>query len=83
MEPLFTIRQLVQSVGQFILVVVTNIMVYKSFSEITADNLFQPIMQGLVVALGILGFSRIGPAPSNVEVTVQNVVEKTTQEKVR
>lgn len=81
MEPLFTIRQLVQSIGQFVLVVVSNIMVYKTFSEVTVDNLFQPIMQGLVVALGILGFSRVGPAPSNVEVKVQNVVERTTTEK--
>jgi hypothetical protein len=76
MEPIFTLRQLIQSVGQFVLVVVTNLMVFKGFSEITWDGMFQPIMQGLVVALGILGFTRIGPAPDNVTVKVEKVVEK-------
>jgi hypothetical protein len=76
MEPIFNLRQLIQSIGQFVLVVVTNLMVFKGFSEITWDGLFQPIMQGLVVALGILGFSRVGPAPNNVDITVERVVEK-------
>jgi hypothetical protein len=75
-EPIFTLRQLIQSLGQFALVVITNLMVFKGFSEITWDGLFQPIMQGLVVALGILGFTRVGPAPDNVSIKVEKVVEK-------
>jgi hypothetical protein len=31
----------------------------------------QPIVQGLIVALGILGFARVGPAAPNVSVTVE------------
>lgn len=71
MEPIFTLRQLIQSVGQFVLVVITHLAVYEKFSEMSLDNMVQPVIQGLIVALGILGFARVGPAPANVEVKVE------------
>jgi hypothetical protein len=71
MEPIFTLRQLVQSLGQFVLVVVTNLAVYDKFSDMSLDRMAQPIVQGLIVALGILGFARVGPAAPNVSVTVE------------
>lgn len=64
MDPIFSARQLVQSVGQFVVIVVSGLAVYKGFSELTVDSFYQPVVQGLIAALAILGFSRVGgPKP--------------------
>jgi hypothetical protein len=60
MDPIFSGRQLVQSLGQFVVIVVSGLAVYKGFSELTADSFYQPVIQGLIGALAILGFSRVG-----------------------
>lgn len=60
-----TKRQLFQSVGQFIVVVVSGLIVYKDFSAFiqtgVANALWQPSLQALLAVAGIWGISRIGP----------------------
>lgn len=57
-------RQIWQSIGQFLLTFVTGMLVFKGPSEIVkmgiADAIWQPGMQGILVALGVLGISKIG-----------------------
>lgn len=64
MEPIFTLRQLFQSAGQFLIVFLILLKPAQGFSMLTMDTLFEPIVEGLIAALGILGISRVGPAPS-------------------
>lgn len=64
MDPLLSKRQFWQSVGQFAVVVVTGLLVYKDVNAVrevgVLNALWQPALQGLLAALGILGVSRIG-----------------------
>ena len=59
-----TKRQIGQSVGQFLVVVVTGMLVFKGPSEIIkigwGDALYQPVFQGILSALGIWGISKAG-----------------------
>lgn len=61
-----TKRQVFQSVGQFIVVVVSGLLVYKdwqAFIQVGAMNaLWQPTLQALLAVAGIWGISKIGPA---------------------
>lgn len=62
MSPLAS--QLVQSIGQFLIVFVSGMAVFKGWSEIQQagflNSAYQPIVQGLISALGIWGFSKVG-----------------------
>ncbi len=60
-----TKKQLFQSVGQFLTVFVTGMLVYAGWSEITKvgvmNAIYQPLLQGVLAALGIWGLSKVGP----------------------
>ena len=53
-------NQFWQSIGQFLIVFVSGMAVYKGFSELSLDAVYQPVVQGLISALGIWGFSKVG-----------------------
>jgi hypothetical protein len=61
-------RQIFQSCGQFIAVVVTGLIVYKDFTAFlqtgVLNALWQPTMQGILSVLAIWGISRLGPQDS-------------------
>lgn len=65
MEPIFSTRQLFQSAGQFLIVFLILLKPAQGFSGLTMDTLFEPIVEGLIAALGILGISRVGPGSTN------------------
>jgi hypothetical protein len=56
-------RQVIQSIGQFIVVVTSGLMIYDMPPE-NLDQLskwlWQPALQGIVSVCGIFGVSRIG-----------------------
>lgn len=58
-------NQLFQSAGQFLVVVVTGLLVYKDVSAVMQvgvyNALWQPCLQGMLAALGVYGISKIGP----------------------
>ena len=58
-------KQVFQSVGQFLAVFVTGMLVYKGWSEIVTlgvmNAIYQPFLQGVLAALGIWGLSKVGP----------------------
>ena len=58
-------NQAVQSIGQFLIVFFTGMAIYKGWTEVQAvgvlNAIYQPIVQGAISALGIYGFSKIGP----------------------
>ena len=59
-------RQVVQSVVQFLSVFLTGIAVYKGFPT-KLDQIYQPLIQGLMAALAIWGGSKLhigGPPPA-------------------
>lgn len=58
-------RQIVQSLVQFLSVFLTGIAVYKGFPT-KLDQIYQPLIQGLLAALAIWGGSKLrigGPPP--------------------
>jgi len=63
-----TKRQIFQSVGQFIVVVVSGLLIYKDFTAFlqtgAANALWQPSLQALLAVAGIWGISKLGPAGS-------------------
>ncbi len=56
-------HQAVQSVGQFLTVFLTGMLVYKNWSDVQAigvlNAIYQPVIQGGLAALGIYGISKI------------------------
>ena len=58
-------NQVFQSIGQFLIVFISGMAIYKGWNDIqvvgVANAVYQPIVQGLISALGIWGFSKIGP----------------------
>lgn len=56
-------NQFLQSVGQFLTVFFTGMLVYKNWSDVQAigvmNAVYQPVLQGLLAALGIYGLSKI------------------------
>ena len=65
MDELLSKRQLFQSVGQLVIVVITGLLVYEDFAAVAAKGwanaLWLPGLQGILAALGILGISKVGP----------------------
>jgi hypothetical protein len=57
-------RQIIQSIVQFLSVFLTGIAVYKGFPT-KLDQIYQPLIQGLLAALAIWGGSKlhIGETP--------------------
>ncbi len=51
-------RQAWQSLGQFLVVFLSGIAVYQGF-QTNLDAYYQPLVQGLLAALGIWGFSKL------------------------
>lgn len=62
-------RQLFQSIGQFVVVVVSGLLIYKDFAEFhtvgAANALWQPTLQAILSVAGIWGVSKLGPVGSN------------------
>lgn len=62
-------RQVFQSIGQFVVVVVSGLLVYKDFAEFAATGaanaLWQPSLQALLAVAGIWGISKLGPPPAD------------------
>ena len=60
-------NQIVQSLGQFLIVFFTGLATYKGWHEVVAigvlDAVWQPTIQGMLAALGIWGFSKVGRQP--------------------
>ena len=56
-----TRRQIFQSIGQFLSVFITGLLVYSGVPQ-SLDQLWLPTLQGLLAALAILGVSRAGPS---------------------
>lgn len=58
-------NQFVQSLGQFLIVFVSGMAIYKGWSDVVSagvmNAIYQPVIQGLISALGIWGFSKVGP----------------------
>jgi len=63
-------RQIFQSIGQFIVVVVSGLLVYKDFTEFikfgAMNALWQPSLQAILAVAGIWGVSKLGPAGGTV-----------------
>ena len=63
------VHQIFQSVGQFLVVYVTGMLVYKDWSAVQQVGIlnasWQPGMQGILAALAILGISGIPLGRSN------------------
>lgn len=59
MTPIISMRQALQSLGQFAVIFITGIAVYR-YSELSWDVVWQPLLQGVLGALGVLGVSRLG-----------------------
>jgi len=57
------LRKLYEALGSFATTFVSGLLVYKSFHEVQLDNIYQPIMQGVMVALAVLGFRVIPSKP--------------------
>lgn len=57
-------RKLYEALGSFATTFVSGMLVYKGFHDINIDAIYQPIMQGLIVALGVLGFRAIPSKPT-------------------
>ncbi len=60
-----TKRQIWQSLGQFAVVLVSGMLVFKDMRDIMqfggwANALYQPVLQALLSALGIWGVSKVG-----------------------
>lgn len=60
-----TKRQIFQSIGQFIVVVVSGLLIYKDFAEFVKigalNALWQPSLQAILAVAGIWGISKLGP----------------------
>lgn len=71
MDPILSKRQLFQSLGQVIVVMVMALIVFEDFDAFRAKGvvnaLWNPFWQGVLSALGILGISRIGPGTAASE----------------
>lgn len=56
-------HQVAQSVGQFLTVFVTGMLIYKGWSEVVSvgvlNAIYQPVLQGILSTLVILGFSKV------------------------
>lgn len=59
-------RQLLQSLGQFLIVFVSGMAIYKGWSEVVtvgiANAVYQPIIQGVLSVGAIWGLSKVGKA---------------------
>lgn len=76
MEPIFTVRQLIQSIGQAVVIFLVAIRVI-GYESLSIETMWGPAIDSVLGALMLLGFARVGPAPPNVEVKVieKKVVE--------
>ena len=54
-------RQIVQSLGQFLVVFLTGLLVFQNIPT-DINQLWQPFLQAALSALGIWGFSKMGQA---------------------
>ena len=52
------LRQIVQSLVQFLSVFLTGIAVYKGFPK-SLDEIYQPLVQGVIAAVAIWGGSKL------------------------
>jgi hypothetical protein len=57
-------RKLYEALGSFAVTFISGLAVYKGFTELTVDSIYQPVIQGLMVALGVLGFRSIPSKPA-------------------
>lgn len=80
MDPIWTPRQLIQSAGQFIVIFLMMVRPI-GYANLSMTTIWEPLIEATLGALVILGISRVGPPPSNVDVTVQRVVERKTIDK--
>ncbi len=69
-------RQILQAVGQFIIVVVSGLMVYADPPE-SLSQLFQwswqPVLQGIVAVGGIFGLSKMGSRSGMTSTSIKTV----------
>jgi hypothetical protein len=70
MEPIWTLRQLIQSAGQFVVVFLMMVRPI-GFKNLSMETIWEPLIEATLGALVLLGFSRVGPAPANVEIKVE------------
>ena len=60
-------KQIYQSLGQFLIVFLTGMALFKTWGEVAQmgvlNAVWQPAIQGLISALGIYGFSKVGRQP--------------------
>ena len=56
-------RQIFQSAGQFLVIFLSEMLVFSTVPT-SLDQLWQPVLRAAVGALGIWGFSKVGPGPS-------------------
>jgi len=60
-------RQTYQTIGQFLIVFLTGMALFKDVSSIVQvgvlNAIWQPLIQGLISAAGIYGFSKVGQKP--------------------
>ena len=65
MDPIFSKRQLLQSLGQFILTMATSMLVFDSYTAFVEkgvlDAVWLPFWNAVIVVLGVFGISRVGP----------------------
>lgn len=59
--PIFTKRQLIQSLGQFLVVFLTGLGAHATLKELTWDVAYSSGIQAALSMLLILGFSKVGP----------------------
>ena len=52
-------RKLWEAAGNGLVTLLTGLLVYKGFTDLSADSFYQTLIQGLLVALGALGFQNI------------------------
>jgi hypothetical protein len=59
-------HQLYQSIGQFCIVFLTGMSVFKGWSDVLQlgimNAIYEPVVQGLLAAAAIWGLSKTGPA---------------------
>ena len=57
-------KQVYQSLGQFLIVFLTGMALFKDVSAVqqvgVLNAIWQPLLQGLLAAAGIYGFSKVG-----------------------
>ena len=57
------LHQVIQSVGQFLAIFITGMLVYKGWDDVVKvgilNAVYQPALQGVLGSLGIYGISKI------------------------